>query len=114
MGVARFRATFSLTMRSEAEALVIAEALRVEALDPLPKAAVTVTASGAAVTISVEAEEPGSLRAAAKSFLSWTKGATASGRATSGAPRRTLAEPRAGPGRSPGPDARGPAADGAT
>lgn len=79
-----FAATYRISLANDGEARVVAESLRVEAGDPLPKAMVSVVATGRDVTIRVEAEDASALRAATKSFLSWAKGAVQSMRSARG------------------------------
>jgi tRNA threonylcarbamoyladenosine modification (KEOPS) complex Pcc1 subunit len=83
-------AEYRLSLRSDAEARVLAETLRIEAEDSMPRASVNVASNGAEVTIRVEAEDASALRAASKSFLSWAKGAVQS--------MRFATAPRQGPG----------------
>ncbi len=54
------------------EAAVVRKALAPEAGRDVPKAKVTVAGSGRTVTITIEAEDTGALRAAVNSYLRWS------------------------------------------
>ncbi len=54
------------------EAAVVRQALAPEAGRDVPKARVTVAGSGRTVTIPIEAEDTGALRAAVNSYLRWS------------------------------------------
>ncbi len=54
------------------EATVVRHALSPEAGRDVPKARVSVTGSGRKVTITIDAEDTGALRAAVNSYLRWS------------------------------------------
>ena len=54
------------------EAPVVRKALAPEAGRDVPKARVSVTGTGRTVSITVDAEDTGALRAAVNSYLRWT------------------------------------------
>ncbi len=54
------------------EASVVREALAPEAGRDVPKARVSISGSGKKLTITIEAEDTGALRAAVNSYLRWS------------------------------------------